>query len=279
MQADIALHCGDAADVLRAYPDSHFDCVITSVPYWGQRDYEASGAVGLEPTVADYLAAIARVFRQVHRTLATTGTLWVNAGDGYNNRRTTNQGQAIHGRDLRGKPAGRRGTDECKEKDLLGLPWAVAFMLRDEVGFFLRQEVIWNKPNSTPETMDDRLTKGHEHLFLLTKSPTYHFNRSACPFQKSVWTISKEPFDDHPASFPESLVEPCVLAGSRFGDLILDPFAGRCTTGSVALKHGRRFVGIDVNPTYLERARHRLNRIPGVGGLFDPPAPEIVRCA
>jgi DNA modification methylase len=237
---------------------------VTSPPYWGLRDYGVAGQLGLETTVAEYVSNMVGVFRLLRKLLADDGTLWLNLGDCYNSF-----------------------------KNLVGVPWRVAFALQAN-GWYLRQDIIWHKPNPMPESVKDRCTRAHEYLFLLTKSEQYFFDceaiaepakyegdlgilrgrkdrasvmgRSASGNEaarrkghyegstrnrRSVWTIPTAPYDEaHFATFPPAFVEPCILAGSRVGDIVLDPFFGSGTVGEVAQRLGRKWIGCDLQEAY-----------------------------
>jgi DNA modification methylase len=266
--------------------------------------------IGLEKTPEEYVANIVQVFREVRRVLRDDGTLWLNLGDCY--ARDPRRGvkfQAGASTYLTNQQAdeGNRGPaipDGLKEKDLVGIPWRVAFALQAD-GWYLRSDIIWHKPNPMPESVRDRPTKAHEYLFLLTKQPRYYYDAEAIVEEttsdagnrrefrgagsytggnsfvndavrpngvrgndgiprptrnrRDVWTIPTHPYKGaHFATYPEKLVEPCILAGSKPGDVVLDPFCGSGTTGAVAIRHGRDFVGIDMSPEYLELARCRI---------------------
>jgi site-specific DNA-methyltransferase (adenine-specific) len=302
---------GDALEQLRQMPAESVNCCVTSPPYWGLRDYGVAGQIGLDASLSEFLAKMVAVFEEVRRVLRKDGTCWVNLGDAYagstQGRRT--QGPMITGRRAAASNARHRPglSDGLKHKDLMGIPWRVAFALQD-AGWFLRADIIWHKPNPMPESVMDRPSRAHEYLFLLTSSNRYHYNAKAIREtakvgnhhrnvirpqpshvpaksahlglwktkgkefgrnKRSVWTITPQPFKGaHFATFPPKLVEPCILAGCPVDGLVLDPFAGSGTTGLVALTHGRRFLGIELNPAYAEMARQRLSavqtRIPGV---------------
>ncbi|HUX23441.1 MAG TPA: site-specific DNA-methyltransferase [Burkholderiales bacterium] len=265
---------GDALVMLKTLPDQHVQSIITSPPYFGLRDYGIAGQIGLERTSEAYLQALVEVFREARRVLRDDGTLWLNLGDSYS-----------------------------ADKQLQGMPWRVALALKAD-GWYLRQDIIWHKPNPVPESVKDRCTKAHEYIFLLSKSKWYFYDADAirqpyaektkttwgCEFKgrddgtglvaagnmasdiamhkphpkganrRSVWTIAPTRHAAaHFATFPVELVEPCVLAGALAGGLVLDPFAGAGSTGVAALKHGRRFLGIELSPAYAEIARARLS--------------------
>jgi len=265
---------GDCRDTMRRWAAEGIKAqtCVTSPPYFGLRDYGHEGQLGLEQTPEQYVAAMVEVFRCVHDVLADDGTLWLNIGDSYNNFRSQmGPGQAVHGRDkLNGKPAEKskaRGVDGLKEKDLIGIPWMLAFALRAD-GWYLRQDIIWHKPNPMPESVRDRCTKAHEYVFLLSKSERYFFDSEAMQEpsvdgskrnRRSVWTVATRPYKGaHFATFPPALIEPCVLAGSRPGDIVFDPFMGSGTTAQVALQHGRQYLGCELNPEYGPLQQERI---------------------
>lgn len=329
------LHSGDVRAILPTLPDNSVQCVVTSPPYWGLRDYGVSGQIGLEDTPEEFIAVMVSIFAQIRRILKPDGTLWMNLGDSYS--------------------SGNRST--LKPKDMVGIPWRVALALQAD-GWYLRQDIIWHKPNPMPESVTDRCTKAHEYLFLLTKSERYYFDSAAIQepasgtaharapkspagwdtstgddghgnFHKngrdswkgsqfhtgktakhqldrsstnrapgvtpkaaasgqsgsranpsfsaavvdlvdtrnkrSVWTIPSAPYSEaHFATFPPDLVKPCILAGSRPGDLIFDPFLGSGTTAQVALELGRHAAGIELNPDYHPLIQARTNTTPGL---------------
>lgn len=327
---------GDALEHLRLMADESARCAVTSPPYYRLRDYGCDGQIGIDATLDEYIARLVAVFRELRRVLRKDGTLWLNLGDSYagswgaqsrgatsalTDRRISAQQIMAHPKRTHtgSIPAGAT----YKSKDLLGVPWTLAFALRAD-GWYLRSDIIWAKRNPMPESVTDRPTSAHEHLFLLSKSSRYFYDadairepaRYAGPNEpqhstygqgftrrsekqrataanaravgassgrrmdgfndrwdraecggtarhgrnkRDVWTISSQPFPGaHFATFPRKLVEPCVLAGSREGDLVLDPFAGAGTVGVVALRRGRGFVGIELNPEYAAMARARI---------------------
>lgn len=321
---DYSVYLGDCLDGLRQLPDGAARTCVTSPPYFGLRDYGHEGQIGLEPTPDEFVAALVRVFREVRRVLADDGTAWLNLGDSYastggdlNKRKAgaSNTGQQRVIDANANKGGSRTPPDGLKSKDLLGIPWRVAFALQAD-GWYLRQDIIWHKPNPMPESVRDRCTKSHEYIFLLSKSPRYYFDSGAIsersiysgitgmdgsgfkPPQdfngkhsggsatlperrrvdgedggkrnrRSVWTVATRPFSGaHFAVFPPDLIEPCVLAGSAPGDLVIDPFTGSGTTGVVAGKHGRKFYGCELNPEYAEMANESIAASYSQGRLF-----------
>ena len=282
-------------------------------PYYGLRDYGVDGQIGLEETPEEYVQKLVAVFREVRRTLKEDGTLWVNIGDSY-------WGSGSRGYDFTDKwtdaskvQSNSKGTENLsnipklvgttdtgiKNKDLVGIPWMLAFALRED-GWYLRQDIIWHKPNPMPESVRDRCTKSHEYIFLLSKSRRYYYNYKAIQEptttydsnirnrdigkmnntpgrshmnglkhnmykvrnKRDVWSVPVRPFKGaHFATFPEELIKPCVLAGSRENGIVLDPFFGSGTTGVVATKFNRGFIGIELNSDYISIAKQRLESV------------------
>jgi len=288
----------DCMEGLKQLDDNSINCCVTSPPYWGLRDYGVEGQLGLESTPEEYVAKMVEVFREVKRVLRDDGTLWLNLGDCYNgsggaggdyNKGGLKEGQPKYpGRKIAG----------LKPKDLVGIPWMVAFALRAD-GWYLRQDIIWHKPNPMPESVTDRCTKAHEYIFLLSKSRHYYYDHEAIrePYQskkekprnkaaegynnsyvggrwsegerdyysagkrnkRSVWTVATKPFKEaHFAVFPPALIEPCILAGCPENGIVLDPFMGSGTTGMVAAIHQRNFIGFELNPEYCKMAEKRI---------------------
>lgn len=268
---------GDVRETLRYIDDNSIQTCITSPPYWGLRDYGINNQIGLEETIDEYVGQLAIVFDDVRRVLKHDGVLWLNLGDSYagNNSRASNNGRAGFGNPREGI-YNRTGAG-LKSKDLIGVPWRVAFALQ-QAGWYLRQDVIWHKPNPLPESVNDRCTKSHEYLFMLTKSQRYMFDADAIREpsstkgyetrnKRSVWSVPVRPFKGaHFAVMPEALVEPCVLAASKENDTVLDPFAGAGTVGVVAKRHNRSFIGIELNPEYAAIAQHRIENQKGNNG-------------
>ncbi|MCE9592109.1 MAG: site-specific DNA-methyltransferase [Planctomycetes bacterium] len=262
-----AVHVGDALAILPTLPENEFRCCVTSPPYWGLRDYGITGQIGAEESLDEYVTNLVGVFREVRRVLADDGTLWLNLGDSYTsgNRRWRETDRKNPARAMSYRPPTPRG---LKPKDLVGVPWRVAFALQAD-GWYLRSDIIWHKPNCQPESVKDRPTRSHEYVFLLTKSEEYHYDHEAVreiadiPGQRrnrrTVWSINTEPFSGaHFATFPTALVEPCVLAGTTKGDQVLDPFFGSGTVGQVCLRLKRRFTGIELKQEYANIAFKRL---------------------
>lgn len=283
---------GDAFATLQGFPDGVFQSCITSPPYWGLRDYGVEGQVGGEETPEEYVARLGTVFAQVYRVLRDDGTLWLNLGDSYTsgNRATRDTDNKLPARINGYRPP---TPEVLKSKNLIGIPWRVAFALQ-AAGWYLRQDIIRAKPNLMPAPVTDRCVSAHEYLFLLAKSPRYFFDHLAIQEEatgrasgngfrrdhrisiggrgdetkyegaakrnkRDVWTVTPSPFKGaHFATMPEGLVSPCVLASSRPGDLILDPFFGSGTTGLVAAQLDRAFVGIELNSEYVQIALNRL---------------------
>jgi site-specific DNA-methyltransferase (cytosine-N4-specific) len=257
---------GDAKKVLRSFPDDLFQTCITSPPYWGLRDYGVENQIGAEPEVDGYIDNLVGIFKEVKRTLKPDGTLWLNIGDSYTsgNRRWRDADKKNPARAMNYRPPTPEG---LKPKDLIGVPWKLAFALQKD-GWYLRSDIIWHKPNCQPESVKDRPTRSHEYVFLLSKNEKYFYDHLSTRHktldgrhknQRTVWPINTEPYEEaHFAVFPESLVSPCLLSGSKEGDIILDPFLGSGTTGAVALKNKRAFIGIEINREYVEIAKKRI---------------------
>lgn len=266
------LFVGDCLQTLRALSDQSIHCCVTSPPYFGLRDYGVEGQIGLEPTPDEFVAALVAVFREVRRVLRDDGTLWLNLGDSYA-RPPAKGGSGPGGKnrdwygDNYGKARGAAIPDGLKDKDLIGIPWRVAFALQAD-GWYLRQDIIWNKPNPMPEPVKDRFTKAHEYIFLLSKSSRYYFDSEAMKERaagggvrnrRDVWTVATKPFKGaHFATFPPDLIEPCILAGCPVGGTVLDSFMGAGTTALVAERNQRRWVGCELNPEYADMALDRI---------------------
>lgn len=308
----MAIEFGDCRDIMRRWAAQGVKAqmCVTSPPYFGLRDYGVEGQIGLEQTPDDYVAAMVEVFRCVRDVLADDGTLWLNIGDSYARQGGKVSEQSRHWDGRERDPGAMHATRHVdnmpgyKPKDLIGIPWMLAFALRAD-GWYLRQDIIWHKPNPMPESVRDRCTKAHEYVFLLSKSEQYFFDSEAMrepainagkrvtlgakSFAKrqadgagvapsgnglsehydvpetrnrrSVWTVATRPYKGaHFATFPPALIEPCVLAGSRPGDIVLDPFMGSGTAAAVALQHGRQYLGCELNPEYGALQQERIAR-------------------
>ncbi len=339
----IKILTGDNLKTLKTLPARSVQCVVTSPPYYGLRDYGVDGQIGLEATPEAYIEKLVSVFREVRRVLKDDGTLWLNLGDSYwggkgqsgtrgedyqetryEQKASLNRGyQTLGGAGLTRPTDGRHPC--IKPKDLIGIPWMAAFALRAD-GWWIRSDIVWNKPNPMPESVRDRPTRAHEYIFLLSKSASYYYNHEAIKeplssasirrlsqpgFDKQtggskdyqngvnknrsarralvnlkgrvmapqvsddpqrfakltgrnkrdVWTVTTKPYKEaHFATFPPDLIEPCILAGSREGDIVLDPFSGAGTTGVVALKHRRLYVGLELKPEYVNLTWRRLGK-------------------
>lgn len=265
--APLALHGsvlfeGGALQVLQRLPSESVQCVVTSPPYWGLRDYNIPDQIGLEPTLPQFINRLLAVFSEVRRVLRQDGVFWLNIGDGYTsgNRGWRAADKKNPARAMSVRPDTPEG---LKPKDLLGIPWRLAFALQDD-GWYLRADVVWNKPNAMPESVKDRPTRAHEYLFMFTKDERYYYDREAIVDPngrncRSVWNIHTQGFAGaHFATFPPKLVEPCIKAATRPRDYVLDPFFGSGTVGLVAQELGRRYVGIELRPEYVALAADRL---------------------
>lgn len=258
---------GDAINALRLIPSNSIQCVVTSPPYWGLRDYGIDGQIGLETTLPQFINHLVIIFNEVKRVLHNDGILWVNIGDGYTsgNRGYRATDKKNPARAMTVRPNTPKG---LKPKDLQGIPWRLAFALQDD-GWYLRSDIVWNKPNAMPESVKDRPTRAHEYLFMFTKSEKYYYDYESVKEpglngklrnRRSVWTINTQAFADaHFATFPPKLIEPCILASTKPGDYVLDPFLGSGTVGVVCTEHQRKYVGIELHPEYVAMAANRLN--------------------
>lgn len=266
---DASILCGDALAWLKRLPSESARVCVTSPPYYNLRDYGPEDQIGLEDAPSAFVTALVEVFRELARVLTRDGTLWLNLGDtfaGFHGNATV--GSAPSPSDRRGYRENSRhttvGVEGLKEKDLIGIPHRVAFALRDD-GWTYRGDIAWSKPVVKPEPrVTDRPWRGHEHVFLFSRDTRYLCDRDVLTEHgagTSVWTFAHDKHGtSHTATFPEALVKPCVLACSRPGDVVLDPFAGSGTTGIVALREGRGFVGIELDPGMVRQARDRFKR-------------------
>src|SRR6266581_7567298 len=261
---------GDVSEALPLLPDASVQCIVTSPPYWGLRDYGIRGQIGLEPTVAGYVFKLTALFSELRRILKPDGILWLNIGDGYT---SGNRGWRAPDKKNPNRAMSVRSDNPpgLKDKDLLGVPWRLAFALQAD-GWFLRSDIIWHKPNAMPESVKDRPTRAHEYVFMFSKQEKYAYYGEAVLEQaeeggtrnrRTVWSINTSPTNgSHIASFPEALVEPCVLAGTKPGDFVLDPFFGCGTVGLVCRRLNRKFIGIELNPEDIDHAMHLFEKEP-----------------
>ena len=267
---------GDCRETLKEFTGKARMCV-TSPPYYGLRNYGGEqDQIGLEQTPEEYVDNLVKVFREVRNCLTDDGTCWVNLGDSYYNYRP-GKGQAIHkqsvsktNQDLPSTCA-RRGNklEGLKEKDLIGIPWMFAFAMRAD-GWYLRQDIVWSKPNPMPESVRDRCTKSHEYLFLFSKSQNYYFDVDAIKEptvdgkglkrKKTVWEVKTKPYKGaHFAVYPPELIEPCIKSGSEEGDIVLDPFMGSGTTALVSKSLQRHYLGCELHEDYGRLIQKRLS--------------------
>lgn len=295
--------CGDALTVLRTLPNKCCRCCVTSPPYYGLRDYGVAGQIGLEPKLRDYMDRLIEVFAEVKRVLTDDGTLWINIADSYagsgkgaarypENAKKYKQGSNVGSV---GCAAITKAKFDLPAKNLIGIPWRLAFALQDD-GWILRQDIIWDKSNCMPESVRDRCTKSHEYIFLFAKRQRYYFNAEAIkePIanstidrlaqdiehqsgsarahggtkimkavyrnKRSVWNMptTSGSGKNHYATFPDELAVNCILAGTAEGDVVLDPFVGSGTTCRVANRYGRQYIGIDLNPAYCKAAEAEI---------------------
>lgn len=272
---------GNSVDVLKTLPEDFFQCCVTSPPYWQQRDYGHEDQLGLEESQWDFIDNLVDVFREVYRVMKPDGTVWLNINDSYTVsgknggsenwqkeqhqhwKQNTNKGSQIQPQ--------MKVPEGLKRKELCGIPWRLVIKLQEEVGFYLRTEIVWNKIANMPDSVRDRPTRAHEYIFLLTKSDKYYYDYEASKIigkggdkvnLRSVWDVKKsmgyKDGKSHYATYPEELILPCINISSREGDWILDPFNGSGTTGKVALERGRNYKGIDINDDYIEISEKRL---------------------
>jgi DNA modification methylase len=248
---------GDCLKRLREMPSCFVQTVVTSPPYFRLRDYGATGQIGLESNPEDYVESVVDVFRELDRVLRSDGTVWLNIGDSY----AGGHGGAVSGKTGKVRSPHLRSAGDVvglKSKNLIGIPWRVAAALQ-AAGWSVRAQIVWHKPNGKPESVTDRPTRSYEFIFLLSKSRRYHYDAEAIyepgrdhgKNSRDVWTIeTRRSKTGHPAAFPPELPRRCILAGSRPGDLVLDPFAGSGTTLAVAKELGRDYLGIELNEAY-----------------------------
>ena len=253
---------GDAAATLVDVPGDTVQTVVTSPPYWSLRDYETPGQIGRDEPLPTFIKSLVGIFAEVRRVLADNGTLWVNIGDSYTsgNRSWRAPDKKNPARAMKVRPPTPAG---LKDKDLIGVPWRFALAMQD-AGWWLRSDLIWYKPNCQPESVRDRPTRSHEHVFLFSKSERYRYDIDAVRGPngrrlRDVWDISTVGFPGaHFATFPPELVRRCIVIGSGKGDYVLDPFLGSGTTAAVAQANQRRFIGCEVNPAYVDLISTRI---------------------
>ena len=308
------IFCGNTTDILKTLPSDLVDCCVCSPPYYGLRSYLPEGhpdkalEIGLEESPEAYVSKLVEVFREVRRVLKDDGIMFLNLGDSYAGSGKGGQSEEKRSENWQPQYGNKGKRYGLKPKDLIGIPWMVAFALRAD-GWYLRSDIIWHKPNCMPESVKDRPTKSHEYMFLLSKGKKYYYDAEAISEdaintkmpgknmrdtretygpqnggnsglrdlkqryksgdwptkrnKRTVWTIPTRPYKGaHFATFPEALVEPCILAGCPEGGICLDPFFGAGTTGLVAKKLGRRFIGIELNEAYIGMAQKRIAAVP-----------------
>ena len=260
---------GDCRETLKEFDEKARMCV-TSPPYYGLRNYGGEESqIGLEQTPEEFIKQLVNVFKEVKNVLTDDGTCWVNVGDSYYNYRP-GRGQGLVKQTVSNNKQDlpdvcpRRGNrlEGLKEKDLIGIPWMFAFAMRAD-GWYLRQDIIWSKPNPMPESVRDRCTKSHEYMFLFSKNQNYYFDVDAIKEptrrKRSVWNIQKKPYKGaHFAVYPPDLIEPCIKAGSEEGDIVLDPFMGSGTTAMVAKSLGRDYIGCELHEDYGNLIQKRV---------------------
>jgi site-specific DNA-methyltransferase (cytosine-N4-specific) len=255
----VTLFHGDAAETISQMPAESVDCVVTSPPYYGLREYGVDGQAGAEETVAEYVSNLVETFQQVRRVLTPSGTVWLNLGDSYA-RGFGGGSPGVKSSSNVGSYANRKPGKKAlpgSGKNIIGIPWRVALALQED-GWTLRADIVWGKPNAMPESVKDRPSRSHEFVFLLVKSDRYHYDKNAALNEngtplRSVWSINTAPLKEaHFATFPPTLAQRCILSGSPAGAVVLDPFSGSGTTGQVARESGRKYIGIDLNSDYLD---------------------------
>lgn len=322
MSDHLEILIGDCRQTLAELEPNSVQCCVTSPPYYGLRDYGHDGQIGLEQTPDEYVVEMVKVFQSVKRVLRDDGVLFLNLGDSYaGSGKGSNPDGTVHESSLLGKQGTHKGTTNgtkpiqkakdigLKPKDLIGIPWRVAFALQQD-GWYLRQDIIWHKPNPMPESVTDRCTKAHEYVFLLSKSAKYYWDKDAIAEpvaessterlnqdidgqvgfaranggaktngnlkavgiangtanKRSVWSITTQPYSGaHFATMPPKLAETCILAGSKAGDTVLDPFGGSGTTGMVAIENGRKAILCELNEDYIELIKDRTSVTVGFG--------------
>lgn len=252
---------GNSLNVLGEIPDESVQCVVTSPPYWGLRNYQVEGQIGLEDNLDDYINNLLKIFDHIYRILKTDGTVWFNIGDVYTSgNRTYRAADKKNGaRELYNRPKTPEG---LKPKDLVGVPWRVALKLQER-GWYLRNDIIWHKPNAMPESVKDRPYRNHEYLFLFSKNEHYFFNNSGLVVNsqkmRSVWKIASNSWRGlHSATFPDELILPCIKSSTKEGQIVLDPFFGTGTVGCVCEKLRRNYIAIELNKNFIKEALSRI---------------------
>lgn len=284
---------GNSLEVLKSLPDNSIDCCVTSPPYYALRDYGCDGQIGLEETPEKYIERLCDVFSEVRRVLTSQGTLWLNIGDSYNGSKVGNTEVVKNRKVSESNDFHKKLWSGAKPKDLIGIPWMLAFTLRSQ-GWYLRQDIIWHKGNPLPESVTDRCTKSHEYIFLMSKSHKYYFDYEAIQEKakypndnrgsrgdsrrgtemnsvsgvtgemrnkRDVWCVNTKPCSEaHFATYPFELIRPCILAGCPENGIVLDPFMGSGTTAIVARSLNRNYIGVELNPEYIKIAHKRLEK-------------------
>lgn len=269
MNNDLEILTGDCRKILPNLPAEFVQCCVTSPPYWGLRDYDHTSQIGTEFSPVQYVENLVEIFREVRRLLRKDGTLWLNIGDGYaRNGGTGNCGpKAIVGNTKKLIQKRNCKVPNCwglKDRDLMGLPWRVAFALQSD-GWVLRSKITWIKKTAMPESVKNRPTNATEEIYLMSKSPTYYYNSEAVRETtganlRNYWVLGPDiSGNGHPATFPRELARRCILLGSQAGDTILDPFSGSGTTGVVSQELNRRAILIELNPKYSKFSKERIN--------------------
>ena len=258
---------GDCLNKIEEISSDSIQTVVTSPPYWGLRDYDNDGQLGQESSPEKFVFNLTTLFSKIKRVLRDDGTVWVNIGDTYfgpkgghfdSSNSITNSDTGSEYRQKRKAPPKHT---YLKNGDLSGVPWMFASEMQKQ-GWFLKQDIIWHKPNPMPEAVNNRCVKSHEYIFLFAKSKKYYFNADAIRIRDvrrgSVWTFNTASLSEaHFAVFPEDLPALCIKAGTKKGDTVLDPFMGSGTTAQIAQKLGRKWVGIELNPKYIEIIKRR----------------------
>jgi len=288
---------GNCLEILKGMDSESIHCCVTSPPYWALRNYDHPNQLGQEPTPEEYVNNLISVFREVKRVLREDGTLWLNLGDSYVGTGSKGKHKDPKSKSRNGqKNANNSKVQGLKPKDMVGIPWRVAFALQSD-GWYLRSDIIWHKPNPMPESVKDRPTRAHEHIFLLSKNEKYYYDAESIKTDSTTTSSRKTPhkrttqagFDkeytkankrdvwivptsgykgSHVAVYPPKLIEPCVLAGCPVDGVVLDPFSGSGTTGVVACQKNRSYIGIELNPDYAKLSEERLSKEAALENFF-----------